>query len=142
MSPGTPHRHRITILPTDIDTLGHVNNAVYLSWVQAAVLGHWHALAPSEAITAFRWIAVKHEITYRKAALLGDGLVATVVLERVRRESAFYETLIHRGAELIAEAKSRWCCVASETLRPARLPDEVVAVFLPVDAERPANGAG
>jgi len=125
-----PHAHGIAIRPEDIDALGHVNNATYLSWIRAAVLGHWHARALPEAVAAFRWMAVKHEITYRKPAFLGDALVATVVLERVRRESAYYDTLIRRGPELIAEAKSRWCCVDAATLRPARLPQEMVSAFL------------
>jgi acyl-CoA thioester hydrolase len=127
------HAHPIEIRPPDIDALGHANNATYLTWVQAAVLSHWHALAPADAIAMFRWVAVKHEITYRKPALLGDSLVATVVLERVQRESAFYDTSIRRGPELVAEARSRWCCVDAATLRPARLPQEVVAAFFRED---------
>lgn len=114
--------------------MGHVNNATYLTWVQAAVLGHWRTLAPGEAVAAYRWVAIKHEITYRKPAFFGDALAATVFLERVRRESAYYETLIHRGPELIAEARSRWCCIDAATFRPACLPPEVVAGFLSANA--------
>lgn len=128
--PAVPHLHDIAVHAVDIDELGHVNNATYLTWVQAAVLSHWRALAPREAVAAYRWVAIKHEITYRRPAFLGDVLTATVVLERVRRESAYYETLIHRGSELIAEARSRWCCMDAVTLRPACLPQEIVNSFL------------
>ena len=123
------HEYPIAIRPTDIDALGHVNNAVYLEWVQNAVLSHWHAFADADAIAAFRWVAVRHEITYRKPAFLDDGLVASVLLERVRRESAYYETVIRRGDECVAEARSRWCCIEADTKRPARLPDTVIAGF-------------
>src|SRR3546814_3401670 len=74
-------------------------------------------------------VALKHEITYRKPAFLEDQIVATVMLEKVQRESAFYETVIKRGEEVLAEVKSRWCCLDANTLRPARLARDVVDRF-------------
>ena len=62
------HLHRIGVLPADIDFMGHVNNARYLNWVQDAVLAHWNKLAPPEAAAKYLWVALKHEITYRKPA--------------------------------------------------------------------------
>ena len=50
MSAVAPHLHPISIVPEDIDFMGHVNNARYLGWVQDAVLGHWNAFAPAEAV--------------------------------------------------------------------------------------------
>ena len=58
----------IKVLPDDIDFMGHVNNARYLNWVQEAVLAHWRKLAPAEEIASKAWVALKHEITYRKPA--------------------------------------------------------------------------
>ena len=72
---------------------------------------------------------MKHEITYRRPAFLGDSIVASALLERVQRESAFYETLITRGDELLAEVKSRWCCLDATSLCPARLDEATVAHF-------------
>lgn len=125
-----PYFFPLKVDPSDIDFMGHVNNAAYLKWVQAAVVGHWRELAPPDAVKTYAWVAVKHEITYRKPAFLNDPLVAIVRLERARRESAFYETVIARGSEILAEAKSRWCCLDAETLRPARLPEDVIERFL------------
>lgn len=68
MSSSVPHSYRIEIDPTDIDFMGHVNNASYLKWVQAAALGHWERFAPIDAVAAHRWVALKHEIVYRKPA--------------------------------------------------------------------------
>ncbi|MBQ1498880.1 MAG: acyl-CoA thioesterase [Sphingomonas sp.] len=131
MNPSNPHHYAIRIEAADIDALGHVNNAIYLRWVQAAVVDHWERLAPPEAVAAHRWVAVRHDITYRKPAFLADALIATVVLECVRRESAFYGTVIRRGTETLAEVKSRWCCLDAATLQPARLAASTVACFLP-----------
>ncbi len=126
-----PHYFPIKILPDDIDFMGHVNNARYLSWVQDAVLSHWHKLAPAEAVAAHGWVALKHEITYRKPAFLDDDVIANVLLERIQGARAFYETIVKRGEEVLAEVKSSWCFIDSETLRPARIGEEIAAFFFP-----------
>ena len=126
-----PHIFPIKILPADIDFMGHVNNARYLGWVQDAVLSHWHKLAPAEAIAAHGWVALKHEITYRKPAFLEDDVIADVVLERIQGARAFYQTIVKRGEEVLAEIQSSWCFIDIETLRPARIGQEIAAFFFP-----------
>lgn len=123
------HHHNIGILPADIDFMGHVNNARYLGWVQDAVIAHWQKLAPPQAVAEHLWVALKHEITYRKPAFLHDDVIATVVLEKVEGARAFYETLIKRGETVLAEVKSSWCCIDAQTLRPARVAKDIVAHF-------------
>jgi acyl-CoA thioester hydrolase len=125
------HRHPIGIEPADIDFMGHVNNAIYLKWVQEAVVAHWRRPAPAEAVAKHLWVALKHEITYRRPAFLDDEVVASVVVEKVHGARAFYRTLIERGEEVLAEVRSSWCCIDAETLRPARIARDVAARFLP-----------
>ena len=124
------HRYPIGIDAGDIDFMGHVNNASYLKWVQEAVLSHWRSIAPADVVTQNLWVALKHEITYRRPAFLDDEVIATVVLERVQGASAFYDTVIRRGEEILAEVKSRWCCVDADTLRPVRVARGLVERFL------------
>ena len=131
MTTPLPHLHRIGVLPADIDFMGHVNNARYLSWVQDAVLAHWNKLAPPEAAAKYLWVALKHEITYRRPAFLNDEVIASVVLEKVQGARSFYETVIKRGEDVLAEVKSSWCCIDAETLRPARIAADVQAYFFP-----------
>ena len=126
-----PYQFPIDVAHEDIDFMGHVNNAHYLSWVQEAVLAHWRHIAPPDAVAAHLWVALKHEITYRRPAFLDDQVIATVILEKVQGARAFYETIIKRGEDVLAEVKSSWCCIDAETLRPARLASEVVARFFP-----------
>ena len=135
MSQSIPHDYCVDIDPTDIDFMGHVNNASYLKWVQAAVISHWERLAPAEAIASHLWVALKHEITYRKPAFLADDVVATVLLEKVHGARAFYETIIKRGEEVLAEVKSSWCCIDADTMRPARLTESLIAHFMSKPAE-------
>ena len=115
-----PFSFPIQVTPEDIDFMGHVNNARYLNWVQDAVLAHWNKIAPAEEIAAKAWVALKHEITYRKPAFLEDDVIAQTVLERYNGARAFYHTVIRRGEDVLAEVRSSWCCIDAETLRPAR----------------------
>ncbi len=131
MSQSIPYRYPVDIEPGDIDFMGHVNNASYLKWVQAAVSSHWQRLAPAEAVRQHLWVALKHEITYRKPAFLEDEVIATVVLEKIEGARAFYQTIIRRGEEVLAEVRSNWCCLNAETLRPTRLAGHIVERFLP-----------
>ncbi|EJU14870.1 thioesterase superfamily protein [Sphingomonas sp. LH128] len=103
--------------------------------------GHRSCRRAPAAVAAYLWIALKHEITYRKPAFLRDQLTANVVLEQVRRESAFYETTIRRGSEVIAEVKSRWCCVDAVSQRPVRVTAAVMACFFPGASEEQAAPA-
>ena len=123
----------VRILPEDIDHMGHVNNSVYLRWVQDAVVGCWEKLAPAEAVTSHLWIALKHEISYRRPTFLDDTIVADVIADHVQGARAFFTTVIRRGEEVVAEVSSVWCCLDAVTRRPARLARDVVARFLPAD---------
>ena len=76
MSEAFLHSYAVAIEPGDIDFMGHVNNAAYLKWVQAAVVNYWQRLAPPVAVTSHLRVALKHEIIYRRRALLSDDVVA------------------------------------------------------------------
>jgi len=125
------YRHTIAIAPADIDHMGHVNNAVYVRWVQEAVVRYWEAVAPAEAVGQHLWVALKHEISYLRPTFLDDGVVAEVIAERVHGARTFFSTIFKRGEEILAEVKSSWCCLDAATLRPARLARDVAARFLP-----------
>lgn len=125
------YQHSIRIDPTDIDFMGHVNNAVYLRWVQDAVVSYWEKIAPSEAVARHLWVALKHEITYRAPAFLEDQVLADVVATGVQGSRAFFTTLFQRGDTILAEVKSSWCCLDTDTRRPARIARDLAARFLP-----------
>jgi acyl-CoA thioester hydrolase len=97
--------------PGDIDELGHVNNIVYLRWVQEAAIAHWRALATPEQQAALVWVVVRHEIDYRFPAMPDEELrVRTWVGIAVRR-SFERHTEILRAADgrSLARARTLWC---------------------------------
>jgi acyl-CoA thioester hydrolase len=120
----------IGILPADIDHMGHVNNSVYLKWVQDAVVRYWESLAPPEAVARHLWVALSHEIKYRRPAFLDDVVVADVIANKVEGARAFFTTVIKRGEDVVAEVTSSWCCLDAVTKRPARLARDIAARFV------------
>ncbi|WP_435202137.1 acyl-CoA thioesterase [Qipengyuania sp. 902] len=135
-----PFAFPIKVIPSDIDFMGHVNNARYLNWVQDTVLAHWQKLAPAEEVASKAWVALKHEITYRKPAFLHDDVIAETVLEKIKGARSFYNTVIKRGEEVLAEVQSMWCCLDSETHRPARISSEVAEKFFGLKTRQPFSG--
>ena len=124
-------RHAIAIGPDDIDHMGHVNNSVYLRWVQDAVVDYWQSVAPPDAVASHLWVALKHEITFMKPTFLQDVVVADVIAEKVEGARAFFTTIVRRGEDVLSEVKSCWCCLDATSLRPARLAREVISRFVP-----------
>ena len=124
-------RHPVAIRPDDIDHMGHVNNAVYLKWVQDAVVDYWQSVAPPDAVARHLWVALKHEITYFRPTFLTDNVVAEVFAEKVEGARAMFHTVLKRGEEVLSEISSSWCCLDASSLRPVRLAREIVGRFIP-----------
>lgn len=125
------YHYPVGIEPDDIDHMGHVNNSVYLKWVQEAVVNFWETVAPPDAVARHLWIALSHEIKYRRPTFLEDNVVADVVAERIAGARAMFTTVIKRGETVLAEVKSTWCCLDAGNGRPARLAKDVARRFLP-----------
>ena len=123
----------VGIVPGDIDHMGHVNNSVYLKWVQEAVVRYWEKIAPADAVASHLWVALKHEISYRRPAFLEDNVVADVIADRMHGARAFFTTIVRRGGDVIAEVKSTWCCLDATTRKPARLGADVTDRFIAQD---------
>ena len=115
----------------DIDDLGHVNNVVYLRWVQDVAIAHWRAAASPEQQEQLAWVALRHEIDYKHPALPGDGIIASTWVgsaEAVRFER-FVEILRAADRRLLAQSRTLWCPVSRSTGRITRVDDAVRRVF-------------
>ena len=100
-------RHAVAIEPSDIDHMGHVNNTVYLKWVQDAVVDYWQSVAPPDAVAEHLWVALKHEISYRKPTFLQDNVVAEVIAEKVEGARAYFTTVVRRGQDVLSEVEEQ-----------------------------------
>ena len=132
MSPAAePFELAIAVEPADIDQFGHVNNVIYLRWVQEAAVAHWTAAAPATDQAKLLWVVLRHEIDYKQAAFLGDGIIARTWVgsaSRIRFER-FTELLRARDRSLLAQARTLWCPIDARTGKPASVSPEVRAGF-------------
>lgn len=121
--------HSFTVDPDDVDEQGHVNNVVYLRWVQDVAVAHWIAVADETVRDRYSWVVTRHEIDYKKAAFEGDEVMALTWVGEWTRITWDRHTRISRGEEILAEAKTVWCLIDREKMRPARISDEILGLL-------------
>ena len=121
----------ITVQPADIDDLGHVNNVVYLRWIQDVAKSHWQTVAAADDVARLGWVVTRHELDYRAAAFLGDVLVARTWIGETAPLTCerFVEIRRLRDDRLLVQARSIWVPVDRASGRPKRIGPEVLAPF-------------
>jgi acyl-CoA thioester hydrolase len=135
---------RIRVRHYEMDALGHVNNAVYLHYVEEAAIEHARQLGFDEAHwreLGGTWVVRRHEIDYRLPAVAGDELDVTTRILSIERASGMRRTTIVRVVDgaLIAEALTHWVWIGLDG-RARRVPAEVVAIMVGPPAENVADG--
>jgi acyl-CoA thioester hydrolase len=126
-----PFEMTVSVLPGDIDEQNHVNNTVYLRWVQDVATAHWQAVASPEAQKSIGWVVLRHEIDYKTPAGLGDKIVLRTWVGKATRLTfeRFTEILRNGEGKLLSNARTMWCPINAQTGRPTRVPPEVRAQF-------------
>jgi acyl-CoA thioester hydrolase len=127
----TPFEIRVTVMPGDIDEQNHVNNTVYLWWVQEVATAHWRAVASTDAQESIRWVVLRHEIDYKAPACLEDEIVLRTWVGKATRLTfeRFTEILRRSDGQLFSKARTLWCPINAQTGRPVRVPLEVREQF-------------
>ncbi|MDX3910864.1 MAG: acyl-CoA thioesterase [Sphingobium sp.] len=128
----TPFVATITALPEHIDEMGHVNNAVWVQWLQEVATRHWEAVADPAHIAAFVWVVNRHEIDYRGNVQEGDIVTARTWVGESPRGARFDRFVEFTGPDgkVKVSAKSTWVIVDRASGRILRIPPEVAAPFL------------
>jgi len=126
-----PFEMTVSVLPGDIDEQNHVNNTVYLRWVQDVATAHWRAVASPDAQESIGWVVLRHEIDYKAPAALGDRIVLRTWVGKATRLTFERFTEIRRSSDgqLLSKARTLWCPMNAQTVRPTRVPAEVRAQF-------------
>jgi acyl-CoA thioester hydrolase len=121
----------IPVVPGDIDEQNHVNNTVYLRWVQDVATAHWRAVASPKAQETIGWVVLRHEIDYKGPATLGDEMVLRTWVGKATRLTfeRFTEIRRNRDGRLLSEARTLWCPIEAQTGRPVRVSEEVRSRF-------------
>ena len=132
----TPHVVTLEVLADDIDAYDHVNNSVYLSWLDQAAWSHSAALGLTlqQCVAMRRGMAAhRTEIDYLRAALLGDRvLVGTWIVAadaKLRVERRFQARRAADG-ETLARARIDYVCINLDSGRAARMPESFQRSYL------------
>ena len=121
----------VPVLPADIDEQNHVNNTVYLRWIQEVATAHWESLASAETQAAIGWVVLRHEIDYRSPAALSDEVVLRTWVGKASRLKFERFTEIHRKIDnrLLVEGRTLWVPIDVRTGKPTRVATELRAQF-------------
>lgn len=121
--------HSIKVVEADIDDLNHVNNIVYLRYVQEAAGSHWHTVVPEELSAQVIWVVRRHEIDYLKPAFLGDEITVKTWVDNFTGVTSDRHCEILRGNEVLARSRTLWVSLDANTKRPKRIGEEIASLF-------------
>lgn len=132
MVPTPVFEYVIKVTKDYIDELQHVNNVVYVQFMQDVADKHWHSVVLSELEKEVVWVVRRHEIDYLNQAVLGDELLirtwtgehTTVTWDR------HYEIIRLSDQKKIITAKSAWVLLDKTTGRPRRIEESLLKRFL------------
>ena len=115
-----------------IDELGHVNNAVWVQWIQTIAVAHWHSVCDPAHHDAYFWVVVRHEIDYLRAAFEGDRLIGRTWVGEAPKGARFDRLVEFIGADGKPRVRARtsWAIIDRTSGRPIRVPAEVIAPFV------------
>nr|WP_298931530.1 acyl-CoA thioesterase [uncultured Erythrobacter sp.] len=120
-----------TAAPQHIDELGHVNNSVWVQWIQELATAHWDAVADPAHREQFFWVVIRHEIDYRGNIAAGDlALGETWIPDPARgAKSVRHVEFTDADGKRLVSAQTTWAMLDRETGRLARVRPEVLAPF-------------
>jgi acyl-CoA thioester hydrolase len=121
----------ITVAPGDIDAMGHVNNVVYLRWMQEVAEAHWETAAPAGLRSRVAWVVVRHEVDYKAPAFDGEQLVARTWVGEPAGATweRFIDIIRASDQKVLARGRSVYAALDPGTGRPRRVDEELRAPF-------------
>ena len=131
------HTLTFTARPEHIDELGHVNNAVWVDWIQQIATSHWAAVASLEHQAAYIWVVTRHEIDYRGNIGVGETVTAVTFIPAEPKGAQFDRCVEFRNAagKVIVAARSTWALLDKASARLLRVREEIAAPFRPFASE-------
>jgi acyl-CoA thioester hydrolase len=126
-----PFESNFTAQPADIDELGHVNNSVWVRWIQDMATAHWNAAALPDHIAAYVWVVVRHEIDFLGNIAAGESVEGRTWVGEAPRGAKFDRCVeFERVGKVIVRAKTTWAILDKSTGRILRVPKDVAGRFV------------
>ena len=121
--------HSFRVSAADIDAQSHVNNVAYVKWIQDVAVAHWFSATTEAERETYIWMVTRHEIDYKKQAFENEEIIVKTWVGDPTRVSWERFTEIRRGENLLVRARSVWCLVDRNTLKPTRITSELNELF-------------
>ena len=134
-------RHQFTVGPEAIDENGHVNNVVYVQWMQDVAVLHSNATGCTDMTRAIGalWVARSHQIEYLSPAFAGDEIEAQTWVANSRKVRSLrrYEFVRVTDQTTLARGETDWVFMDAATGKPRSIPASVSGAFdlLPDDQQ-------
>jgi acyl-CoA thioester hydrolase len=127
-----PFTQIFTATPADIDELGHVNNAVWVRWIQDMATSHWVAVADPAHVAAYIWVVTRHEIDYRGNVGPGESVTGRTWIEAGPKGAQFDRRVdfVNVAGKVIVRANTTWAMLDKATGRLVRVRAEISAPFI------------
>ena len=121
----------LAVTDADIDENGHVNNVVYVRWLQDVGTAHWTARFDPDTRARWSWVASRHEVDYfRPLPPDATGVKArTWVGDPQGPRFTRYVRIEDGEGRLCAQGVTEWVLVDAKTMRPHRIPAEMLPTF-------------
>lgn len=118
--------------PADIDELGHVNNAVWVRWIQDLATAHWQAVAPPAHQDAYVWVVTRHEIDYRGNIGVGAMVTGETWVPDAPKGARFdrHVRFVDVRGKTVVSAVTTWALIDRATGRLLRVRADIAAPFL------------
>ncbi len=120
-----------TVTKDDLDQLNHVNNVVYVQWVQEIAEAHWQQKASAKILSDYFWVLLNHHIDYKSPAFLNDTItINTYVTKSEGVTSTRIVEIYHKySKKLIVKSETNWCLISVETNKPTRITEAISDLF-------------
>ena len=136
---------KLTVQPEHIDVLGHVNNVVYVSWMQDVATAHIEQLGlglKEYIVLKHAMVAVEHHVQYRKAAVEGEEIILRTWLNDINALYSFRQYVFYRPKDkaVLFMGNTQWACIEIATGRPKRMSPTFTQAYQPIlDTENPLD---
>mgnify|MGYP003640024159 FL=1 len=122
---------KITVSSEDIDNLRHVNNLVYVKWMDKIATTHWNFLTKENPLPQYIWVVMRHEIDYLKQAGLGDEIVVKTWVGETKGITSIRFMEFYKEDTLLVKAKTTWVMLNAKTFKPVRIREDVLSILQP-----------
>ena len=123
------YHKKITVQTEHLDERNHVNNVVYLQWVQDVSEEHWLSKTDQELNSNYFWVVRSHQLNYKKQVFGGDQITIKTYVANFKGPFSERVVEFYKEDELVVSSISNWCFLAISDLKPTRIPEEIQELF-------------